>query len=862
MRTLASPGRTFPGAPGTGWPFAGRRQDLADVLSALTGPGAALVGPAGVGKTRLAAEVAQRLEGSGVTVWWCRATVAASGVPFGAMAAVLPADMRTANPLGRAVEHLLAQPAPLAIVVDDAHLLDDASIGLLHNVIRHGHARVLITARPGGRAELWQEGLLRRCPVGELSRAESDELLERLLGGPVDNRSARMLWAGSAGNPLYLGELVLSGHAAGVLRAHDGSWSWHGPIELGGRLAELVRADLGDLEPVDLHALELLAHCEPVELDLPASLVRDETLDDLETRGLIRFTSSGNRTVVRLGHPLHGRFFRATCPPLRAQSHQRALAASLEAMGARRRDDLMRIAAWRLGGGAPLSLDLLTTAAEQAWAVRDVPLAERLCRAAADAGGLGRIGHVWGQVLRCGRAPDAAEVALAEAMTGPLAPADLVRLGVVRSVNLHFGLGDVPAAAAVLDAVDVPGLPDDLRDRLKVVRTTAEVQHRHVAVALASTFQPVAPHLTVYMRRNRALCLLHAGRYRDAEAEITACEQASAPAPHTGTLLMRCFSLAFGGRLAEADELASSLHSTLADEPRWTFTASALYSVLSHCARMRGHGTQAVRLAREGVPAPHEAPLFFDAVVLAGLACSAALTGDTTLAAAALARAGRARRPAWRITGTSVSRARSWVLAGAGDVRGAADAAMTAADECAELGLHSGEVMALHDAARFGVNTARRLTALTSTMDDPMTAAYAAHATALARASPTALEAVAADFLHVGATLYAAEALASAARLHRLRGNARAASQASARQALLMRGFDGARTPALSETGLTHLTRRQAEVARLATAGLTNQQIGERLHTSKRTVDNHLYAVYGVLGITGRGELRTVIGGR
>ncbi|GAA3683706.1 hypothetical protein GCM10022267_83140 [Lentzea roselyniae] len=141
-----------------------------------------------------------------------------------------------------------------------------------------------------------------------------------------------------------------------------------------------------------------------------------------------------------------------------------------------------------------------------------------------------------------------------------------------------------------------------------------------------------------------------------------------------------------------------------------------------------------------------------------------------------------------------------------------------------------------------------------------MTAAYAAHATALAHASPTVLEAVATDFLRLGATLYAEEALASAARLHRTRGNVRAASQASARQALLMRDFDGVSTPALRVEDLTHLTRRQVEVARLATSGLTNQQIAERLHTSKRTVDNHLHAIYGVLGVTGRDELRTVLG--
>ncbi|WP_158102915.1 helix-turn-helix transcriptional regulator [Lentzea kentuckyensis] len=848
------------------WPFVGRVRELEDVMSALTSAdakGAALVGPAGVGKTRLADEVVARLEESGCTVRRCYATVATSSIPFGALAAMLPADMRTANPLGRAVEQLVAEPQPLAIVVDDAHLLDDASIGLLHHVIRHGFARVLVTSRPGERAELWQEGLLRRYPLGDLSRGEADLLLERALDGPVDTRSAALLWSGSAGNPLYLRELVVSGRAVGSLRVVEGIWSWHGAIELGGRLGELVRENLGRLEPSHRHALELLAYSEPVELDLLASLVQEEALDDLETRALIQVESSGRRTVVRLGHPLYGSLLRATCPELRAQSHQRALAAGLEATGARRREDLMRIATWRLDGGSPISLDLLAAAAEQAWAARDVTLAERLCRAAVDAGGLGRVGHVFGQVLMYGRAPDQAEATLADVMSGPLSVADLSRLGATRSMNLYFGLGDADAATAVLDSVDVPGLPDELRDWLKVVRTMEDAQHRHVATVLEHTYQPLVPQLSIHMRRTRALCLLQAGRYGEVELEVAACEALASddetPTADYGALRMRCFALAYGGHLSEAESLALKMHDSLFDDLAFTGTTS-LYSVLSFCARMRGHGSQALRLAREGSPKTPVSPLIFDTIALASLASAAALVGDADLATEALARAEKARRPAWRLTGTTVSVARSWVLAGTGDVRAAADAAMAAADECAELGVHGGEAMALHDAARFGVDTSLRLAALTSSMDDPMTSAYTAHATALAHAAPTVLEATATDFLRLGATLYAAEALASAARLHRAQDNPRAASQASARQALLMRDFDGAHTPALRVDGLTHLTRRQVEVARLATSGLTNQQIAEKLHTSKRTVDNHLHAIYGVLGVTGRDELRTVLG--
>jgi ATP/maltotriose-dependent transcriptional regulator MalT len=167
---------------------------------------------------------------------------------------------------------------------------------------------------------------------------------------------------------------------------------------------------------------------------------------------------------------------------------------------------------------------------------------------------------------------------------------------------------------------------------------------------------------------------------------------------------MRCFALAFSGRLAEAESLALTMYNRSFGELAFT-GATSLYSVLSFCARMRGHGAQALRLAREGTPKTPDSPLIFDTIALANLAASAALCGDGDLARETLARGEKARRPAWQLTGVTVSVVRSWVIACTGDVQAAADAAMTAADECAELGVHSSEAGALHDAARFGVDT-------------------------------------------------------------------------------------------------------------------------------------------------------------
>ena len=57
------------------------------------------------------------------------------------------------------------------------------------------------------------------------------------------------------------------------------------------------------------------------------------------------------------------------------------------------------------------------------------------------------------------------------------------------------------------------------------------------------------------------------------------------------------------------------------------------------------------------------------------------------------------------------------------------------------------------------------------------------------------------------------------------------------------------------------LTPQQQEVAQLAASGLTNKQIGERLHLSPRTVATHLYQVFPKLGITTRAGLRVALEG-
>jgi DNA-binding CsgD family transcriptional regulator len=65
----------------------------------------------------------------------------------------------------------------------------------------------------------------------------------------------------------------------------------------------------------------------------------------------------------------------------------------------------------------------------------------------------------------------------------------------------------------------------------------------------------------------------------------------------------------------------------------------------------------------------------------------------------------------------------------------------------------------------------------------------------------------------------------------------------------------GHRTPDARD----RLTAQELQIAQLATRGLSNREIGERLFLSHRTVGGHLYRIFPKLGIAGRAQLRDAL---
>ena len=237
-----------------------RDRELDRALHSLRFSGGVLIaGEAGVGKTLLAATVADRL--STPPVAWLMATAASRATPLGVLSRLLPPDLATIHPalVAQHVSNRLrelsseqrsAAPAravaPPVLVVDDAQLLDAQSAAVLLSLVTAKSVRLLATMRAGSNPSdavtaLWKEQLVERLDLEPLDRAASRQLLEALVDGPVASGTSEMLWQSSHGNPFYLSELARFGAEHGLLECKSGVWWWTGGTEMPPRLGELLQ---------------------------------------------------------------------------------------------------------------------------------------------------------------------------------------------------------------------------------------------------------------------------------------------------------------------------------------------------------------------------------------------------------------------------------------------------------------------------------------------------------------------------------------------------------------------------------------------------------------------------------------------
>ncbi len=860
------------------WPLVGRSSEIAELKASISGRrGAVVIGPVGVGKTVLGTVGVEFARDLGMSVSLVAGTEAARPYPFGAFASLLHRDSDLVGPeshadqLRRYMHELLddAGQRPLLVFVDDAHLLDDGSASLVHQLSLAGLATVLACVLSSGRAGqpaadpmvvLWKDYGAARIELGSLDGQAIEDLLLAVLGGPVDTVSLRQLAERSLGDPLFLHELVVGALESGSLREESGIWRLRGPLRPTARLVELVTARLGNLSDPERHALELTALGEPLAQPALDQLADPAAIESLEDRGLITSRIDGRRLQVCLAHPVYGDVVRSGINPRRQRVLARALA---EASGGRRQDDTLLLASLRLVGGGGSS-DLLLAGARAAHERRDYELAERMARAAVE-GGEGFDARLLAAEAahRSGR-PEQAALELAALARDAADTTERVRVALLCFDHEFFLRGT--ADTTVVDALLAVDLEPVWHDELLARRLCLEGLTRGPG-AVVDAVEPVpettgAPRTSLHALLGE--CLVRTGRVGQAMAFLV--PPSGATVRQGSTVLSEPWS-PFGshalalialGHLGDAEGLLAGAQQELSAHPG--SPESAIVAASFGALRLEQGRVQAAFLQ-----ATSAAALFLD------LALPVSARWCEVLSAHALALAGGAPKATQTLAAlealglptdmeyeVEVLQARAWALAAGGDMGAARKSLEVAAELGKEVGDLLGATKALHGLARMG--RARQvvddLEALASKVDGELTAARLSYALAAADRDSRALTAAAERFEEVGALLYAAEALGESAVHLRRDGASREAAATQQTAARLLARCEGAVTPFVRAIGArAQLTPAELDTALQAATGSTDKQIAETMHLSVRTVENRLHRAYQKLGLSHRREL-------
>src|SRR6266699_2545886 len=868
-------------------PLIGRAEELAFLTEAITERGGAVVGgAAGVGKTRLAREVSAALAGWHVA--WTTASRAVSDLPLGGVAGLDLADRETsfhgrAGLLSRLTEILVERSGgrPMLVVVDDANLLDGLSAALVHHLSASGAAAVLLTMRAGEQppsdvVSLYKDGPLPRLELEPLGQQNFATLASAALGGDVEPGTLHRLWCDTAGNVLFLRELVADAVEAGTLVRLVGVWRWTPDGRVGPRLAELVADRMGRLDGDRRLLAELLAGGEPLGGDLLQGLVSRIDLADEERRGTIVVEESGRRAEVRLAHPLFGEVIRARMPVLQRRRLQRLLADALEAAGGQRRGDVLRLATWRVESASAVDAGLLTRAAHRAREVFDSALAMRLARASLDLAPSFEAGLLFGASLselgRFGEAADALD-RLVGAEPDGTAHQLLAR---ERALVMFRGPGGLADARRVLEEAEAS--VDDPVRRLIARGDLAQLLAYAglFAEALAIGGPLIAPGMDVRVRLRSlspvGACMVFAGR---AEQVLALCDELEPAAARLREELpqaagwvwqTRSNALVLAGRLNEATVvLTRPLEpgaAPIVGDGDLAYARTKLGRALLLQGRP-GSALQQLTHAAATLRVNEPVGCLVWCLSLAAEAC--VLLGHHVEAARLAEEAMAQRSSGFAVFDGDAARARAWVAAVAGERSRAISQFMSAADVQESRGQPAYALFALHDALRLGAkHVAGRLETLAGALDGPWPAATAMHADGVRTSDAASLEAAADAFAALGAGLVAAEAATQASWRWAASGCVARAAAARAKAARLTRCESGREVtfiPPLAETpGLAVMTRREQEVAGLACRGLSNADIARRLVISVRTVESHLYSAYGKVGVSDLAELAAVLG--
>lgn len=368
----------------------GRDADLALATGILRqeGSGAVLlVADPGMGKTAMAAELADRLAGE-MVVMRIHGSPSLSAVPYGVLAPYLldlPIEQAT-SPVAILREFWSqfekrrgGEGARLLLIVDDAHDLDEGSTQILAELVTAGWARLVATGRPrpglpAALLQLWYDGLAERLELHPLDQKSVSEFAEKTLGGTVMSSAAAVLHTVSEGNPLLLRCLLEDSKAEGNLVRRNGVWLLTRAFSAGGEsLTEMVRNRVLRTSDEEREAMYIIALSEPVPAAVVDTQVGRDTVRALTDSRLV-LSANGPGGPLRMWHPMYSAALRQIVSPARSLQIRQRMEPHLPTEPPTA-EGLLRMVSWALDCGADVDDEQLLQAALLAAGQLQTPLA-------------------------------------------------------------------------------------------------------------------------------------------------------------------------------------------------------------------------------------------------------------------------------------------------------------------------------------------------------------------------------------------------------------------------------------------------------------------------------------------------------
>lgn len=853
------------------WPMIGREQDISAVLRSIADDearGVAVAGKAGVGKSRLAREAVLAAAAAGWTVCTVAATATSRAIPLGAFSQWSDDVESAPLAVARSVIEALTdgvQPDRLVVFVDDAHLLDDLSALVVHQLVHSQAAAVILAIRSGEVAPaavtaLWKDGLLRRHDLEPLSRNEIGELLAATLGAVPDEPCADRLWHLTGGNVLFLRQLIEQEHRAGRMAAEDGAVHWRGNTEISGSLAELVDAQIGAIPEEVRDVVDLVAVSEPVDWHCLRLIAEQDAIESAEQRELIRISGDD----VYIGHPLYAEVRLKRCGSSRLRRLRGQVATAMKDGGGSAKA-VKRGLLW-LDSDLPPQPNVLLAAASAASSLLDFETAHRLFGAAAatGVGARARIPLAY-SLFMMERGELALEVLDALEVDEAMESA-FINHTVMRASNLLWGMRSPRRSWRLVDDA-LASANGPRRQQLLIFRAnqlSLAARPREVLSTMADVdYQELDWYGMTMGYAAESLAYAELGHLDHAVARAAQASQALVLSEQ-GKFLQQpatefhTFALLAAGRISEAIEVAERNSRAQHGEPAGVRAVAS--EILGMAMLAAGDLDAALRLL------PHEindemvnnfnvANSFYRFHLMRGEAL--ARSGDADAAERALHTARGYRHPAYVYVASIETITAAWLAAVRSRTTEARRLAREAAEFAREHDQFAREVWYLQTAVQFDdTDAAGRLAELATLVQGPRAALAARYAAALSSDDADELDWASTEFESMCDLLAAADAAGQAATSHRRAGRGANAMAAAARAQGLAARCGGATSPAIAAAHFAPpFSTREREIAVLVARGLSNREIAQAVSLSVRTVESHIYRASTKAGVSGRAAL-------